>query len=158
MARRAAARLGIRNVSFRVADASQFAYEEPLDAAYMLDLIHHLPQASVRSLMTTIVNNLSADGCLVVKDIEPSPAYKLAFTWLLDKAMDYRAPVRYWAPAEIHPMLESLGMQVRRHRLLDHLPYPHVLYVASRQSAAAAAIAPSTRFVSTSSSKTVARA
>lgn len=131
-ARRAAARLGIDNVVFRVADAARFVYDEPLACAYMLDLVHHLPPESVPALMTTVVRNLRADGCLIVKDIEPSPAYKLAFTWLLDKAMDVRAPVRYWAPGEIHPMLESLGLRVRRHRLLDYLPYPHVLYVASR--------------------------
>jgi hypothetical protein len=28
-------------------------------------------------------------------------------------------------------MLESLGFEVYRHRMIDYLPYPHILYVSS---------------------------
>jgi 2-polyprenyl-3-methyl-5-hydroxy-6-metoxy-1,4-benzoquinol methylase len=129
MARRAAERLGLQNVEFHVADAAAFRFHAPIAAAYMLDLIHHIPEASVRPLIETIAANLTPGGRLLVKDIERSPGYKLAFTWVLDKVMDYRAPVRYWAPREIQPLLERAGFDVHRRRMLDYLPYPHVLYV-----------------------------
>jgi 2-polyprenyl-3-methyl-5-hydroxy-6-metoxy-1,4-benzoquinol methylase len=129
MATKAAERLGIRNVSFRVGDAAAFHFEQPLAFAYMLDLVHHIPQPAVKTLLRTIADNLQPGGRIIIKDIEPSPAYKLAFTWALDKLMDLRAPVRYWAPDEIHPMMASLGFEVRRHSMIDYLPYPHVLYV-----------------------------
>lgn len=133
LARRAAARLGAQNVRFHVGDAAAFRLDEPISAAYMLDLIHHIPEASVRPLMTTIASNLAPGGRLLVKDIEPSPSYKLAFTWLLDKLMDYRAPVRYWSAQEAQSLLESLGLEVHRHSLIDYLPYPHILYVGTRE-------------------------
>ena len=129
MASKAAERLGVRNVNFRLGDAAVFRFDEPVAAAYMLDLIHHIPPTSVGPLMQTIARNLQPGGLILIKDIEPSPAHKLAFTWLLDKLMDYRAPVQYWAPEDIQPLMESLGFEVRRHRMIDYLPYPHVLYV-----------------------------
>jgi SAM-dependent methyltransferase len=132
-ARRAAAVLGLVNVQFQVADAAVFRFTEPISAAYMLDLIHHIPATSVRPLLETIAANLTPGGRLLLKDIEPSSSFKLAFTWLLDKLMDYKAPVRYWAPQEVQPLLESLGFTVYQHRMIDYLPYPHILYIATRR-------------------------
>jgi 2-polyprenyl-3-methyl-5-hydroxy-6-metoxy-1,4-benzoquinol methylase len=135
MASKAAERLGVRNVTFRVGDAAAFRFDEPIAAAYLVDLLHHIPQASVGPLLRTIGAKLQPGGRILVKDIEPSPKYKLAFTWILDKLMDPRAPVRYWAPQEIRPVLESLGFEVHSHRMIDYLPYPHVLYVSTKRSA-----------------------
>jgi 2-polyprenyl-3-methyl-5-hydroxy-6-metoxy-1,4-benzoquinol methylase len=132
MAKRAAERLGVANVHFHVADAATFRFDSPISGAYMLDLIHHIPEPSVRPLIETIAGNLTPGGRLLVKDIERSPSFKLGFTWALDKAMDYRAPVRYWAPEEIQPLIERAGFVVHRHRMIDYLPYPHILYVSTR--------------------------
>jgi 2-polyprenyl-3-methyl-5-hydroxy-6-metoxy-1,4-benzoquinol methylase len=132
-ARRAAARLGVQNVTFHVGNAVDWRLDSPISAAYMLDLIHHIPEPSVEPLITTIASQLLPEGRLVIKDIEPVMSHKLAFTWLLDKVMDYKAPVRYWAPEEIQPLLESNGFDVHRHRMIDYLPYPHILYVGTRR-------------------------
>ena len=134
MARRAARRLGVENVDFQVADAVSFQFRSPIAAAYMLDLIHHIPQPSVRPLIDAIAAKMGPGGRLLVKDIERSPSYKLGFTWVLDKVMDYKAPVRYWAPEEIQPLLERAGFVVHRHRMIDYLPYPHILYVSTRRA------------------------
>ena len=134
LARRAAARLGVQNAEFQVVDASAFRLNDQISAAYMLDLIHHIPVASVRPLMTTIAASLSPGGRLLVKDVESARSPKLAFTWLLDKMMDFRAPVRYWAPDEVQPLLESLGFEVFQHRMIDYLPYPHILYIGTLRS------------------------
>jgi 2-polyprenyl-3-methyl-5-hydroxy-6-metoxy-1,4-benzoquinol methylase len=134
MARRAAKRLGVSNVQFDVADAATFRFDSPIAAAYMLDLIHHIPERSVGPLVDTIACNLEPGGRLLVKDIERAPGYKLGFTWALDKLMDYKAPVRYWAPGEIQPLIERAGFVVHRHRMIDYLPYPHILYVSTRRT------------------------
>ncbi|MEP7307126.1 MAG: class I SAM-dependent methyltransferase [Acidobacteriota bacterium] len=133
-AQRAASRLGVQNVRFQVGDAVDWRLNEPISAAYMLDLVHHIPAKSVEPLIATLASHLSPGGRLVIKDIEPALSYKLAFTWLLDKVMDYKAPVRYWAPEEIQPLLEAAGFEVHRHRMIDYLPYPHILYVGTRRS------------------------
>jgi len=132
-ARRAAAKLGLTNVRFEVADVAAIGGQRQVAAAYMLDLIHHVPRSSVDGLLRSLAHLIEPGGCLVIKDIEPTPAYKLAFTWLLDKLVDYRAPVHYWVPAEVQAMLESSGFRVRQSRLPDYLPYPHVLYVGVRE-------------------------
>ena len=131
-ARRAARTLGLRNVQFEVADAAAMTRQDA-SAVYMVDLIHHVQPGSVPGLLHTIASSLAADGRLVIKDIEPAPRYKLAFTWLLDKLVDYRAPVHYWTPADVQQMLQSLGFQVNQQRMPDFLPYPHILYVGTRE-------------------------
>jgi 2-polyprenyl-3-methyl-5-hydroxy-6-metoxy-1,4-benzoquinol methylase len=132
MARRAARKLNVHNVDFQVGNAAMFDYRTPISAAYMLDLIHHIPERSVKPLIDTIARNMEPGGRLLVKDIERTPSYKLGFTWALDKLMDYKAPVRYWAPEEIQPLIEAAGFVVHRHRMIDYLPYPHILYVSTR--------------------------
>ena len=134
MAQRAAARLNVQNAEFHVGDASRFSLQDSIAGAYMLDLIHHIPESSVRPLLAAIAGHLTPGGRLLVKDVEGVRSPKLAFTWALDKLMDVRAPVRYWAPYEVQGLLETLGFEVHQHRMIDYLPYPHILYIGSRQS------------------------
>jgi hypothetical protein len=43
--------------------------------------------------------------------------------------MDPRTPVHYWSADDLQAELERSGFRVRRHLMVDLLPYPHVLYV-----------------------------
>jgi len=131
-AQRAARKLGLANAHFRVADASTFTWDEPIRGAYLLDLIHHIPEQATEPLLRQVANNLAVGERLVIKDIRPTPFLKMAFTWLLDKAMDFRAPVKYWPPAKLVALIESLGFSVEQRFLNDLLPYPHVLYVGTK--------------------------
>jgi 2-polyprenyl-3-methyl-5-hydroxy-6-metoxy-1,4-benzoquinol methylase len=135
MARRAAARLGLDNATYRVGDATGFrGGEAPYDAAYMLDIVHHIPPDTVAPLVEQLAKVLPAGGRLLIKDVERRPFYKRWFTHALDLAMDPRSPVRYWAAEELTPVLESAGFRVYRHLMVDILPYPHVLYVCERRA------------------------
>ena len=51
----------------------------------------------------------------------------------LDRLMDPRSPVRYWGAEELQQLLEQVGFTVRRHLLVDILPYPHILYICARR-------------------------
>ena len=134
MARRAAARLGLANASYRVGDAIGFrGGEAPYDAAYMLDIVHHIPPDTVAPLVEQLAKVLPAGGRLLIKDVERRPFYKRWFTHAHDLAMDPRSPVRYWAAEELTPVLEAAGFRVYRHLMVDILPYPHILYVCERR-------------------------
>jgi 2-polyprenyl-3-methyl-5-hydroxy-6-metoxy-1,4-benzoquinol methylase len=134
MAGRAAARLGLANVSYRVGDATDFrGGEEPYDAAYMLDIVHHIPPDTVAPLVEQLAKVLPAGGRLLIKDVERRPFYKRWFTHALDLAMDPRSPVRYWGAEELTAVLEAAGFRVYRHLMVDVLPYPHILYVCERR-------------------------
>jgi hypothetical protein len=41
--------------------------------------------------------------------------------------------VRYWSGNELAAALRVVGFEVRRHAMLDYLPYPHVIYIATRR-------------------------
>jgi cyclopropane fatty-acyl-phospholipid synthase-like methyltransferase len=133
MARRAARRLGLDNVQYEVGDARDFrSGGESFDAAYMLDIVHHVPEETVRPLLEQLAKALPARGLLLIKDVDTRPAYKRWFTHVLDRLMDPRSPVRYWSVEELEGLLGEVGFRVRRHLMVDFLPYPHVLYVCER--------------------------
>jgi 2-polyprenyl-3-methyl-5-hydroxy-6-metoxy-1,4-benzoquinol methylase len=129
IARRAAARLGIENVAYEVGDARDFKGDGEFVAAYMLDIVHHVPAGSVPPLLAALRRCLPPGGRLLVKDVDSRPLPKRWFTWALDKAMAPAAPVRYWSADELTQALGSSGFRVYRHLMVDFLPYPHILYV-----------------------------
>jgi 2-polyprenyl-3-methyl-5-hydroxy-6-metoxy-1,4-benzoquinol methylase len=133
MARRAAARLALDNVVYEEGDARDFKGDTEVSAAYMLDIVHHVPPAAVPPLLRQLHRAVAPGGVLLVKDVDARPAAKRWFTWMLDKAMDPRAPVRYWPAEELAAALDAAGFTVRRHLMVDFLPYPHVLYVCARR-------------------------
>ncbi len=129
LARRAAARLGLENVAYEEADARQYKGDAEVAAAYMLDIVHHVPRAAVPPLLAQLRRSLPAGGLLLVKDVDTRPAPKRWFTWALDRAMSPRTPVAYWSAEALAQALEAARFRVRRHLMVDLLPYPHVLYV-----------------------------
>jgi len=129
LARRAAARLGLDNVAYEESDARDFKGDGEVSAAYMLDIVHHVPPASVPPLLRALRRALPAGGRLLVKDVDTHPAAKRWFTWALDKAMAPTTPVQYWSAERLAAALHAAGFTVHRHLMVDWLPYPHVLYV-----------------------------
>lgn len=132
MAQRAAARLGLGNVTYEVADARDWRADGDYDAVYMLDIVHHVDEESVRPLLEQLLKAVRPGGRLLIKDVDTRPAWKRWFTLALDRLMDPRTPVRYWAADELQALLSELGFRVYRHLLVDYLPYPHILYICER--------------------------
>ncbi len=133
MARRAAERLGLRTVRYEVGNATEFRGGRLFDAAYMLDIVHHIPAETVRPLLEQVAKALPAGGRLLIKDVDTRPAWKRRFTHALDWLMDPGSPVRYWSGEELQRLLEEVGFTVYRHLMVDILPYPHVLYICERR-------------------------
>ena len=129
LARRAAGRLGLDNVTYEIGDARDFKGDGEVSAAYMLDIVHHVAPACVPPLLRALRRSLAAGGRLLVKDVDTRPAPKRWFTWLLDRAMAPSMPVHYWSSEALTQALVDAGFVVRRHLMVDLLPYPHVLYV-----------------------------
>jgi cyclopropane fatty-acyl-phospholipid synthase-like methyltransferase len=129
VARRAARRLGLDNAAYETGDARDFKGDGGVSAAYMLDIVHHVPVSSVPPLLRALRRSLPAGGRLLVKDVDDRPVHKRAFTWVLDKALDPRTPVHYWSSEALARALGDAGFHVHRHLMVDWLPYPHMLYI-----------------------------
>jgi SAM-dependent methyltransferase len=129
LARRAAGRLGLENVVYETGDACDFKGDADVQAAYMLDIVHHVPPAAVPGLLRQLRRCLPPGGLLLVKDVDTRPAPKRWFTWALDKALAPASPVHYWSAEALTAALDAAGFRVRRHLMVDLLPYPHVLYI-----------------------------
>lgn len=138
-ARASADKLGLANVRYEVGDVLEWQPSEPFDAIYMLDVIHHLPAAQVPAFLARLRTFLAPGGILVIKEVADRPLFKMLFTLALDRLMVGLEPIRYWPPDELRAQLESLGFEVRRHRMTDILPYPHILYVGRQRSSGNAA-------------------
>lgn len=133
LAQTAATRLGLANARYHVGDARSFTGDRQFDAAYMLDIVHHIPPDRVRPLVTQIHRSLAPGGVLLVKDVDSRPVLKRWFTWALDKAMSPESPVHYWPLEKLSALLGDVGFRVRKHLMVDILPYPHVLYICERR-------------------------
>lgn len=124
-------KLGINNVTFEVGDAEEIDLRcEPLDAVYMLDLIHHIPHAAARRLVHQVYDVLRPGGVLIIKDVDTRPRWKMTFTLLLDLLMTGGERPDYWSSAELADLLQRDGFKVFRHSMVDLLPYPHQVFIA----------------------------
>lgn len=132
MARHVNDSLGLSN-DFMAADARDVKVGGPFDAAYVLDVMHHVPREDQEGLLERLRDLLAPGGVLVLKDITTEPHFHLKFTELLDRVMvGWNEPLAYRHHREWGDMLGRLGFRVRAVRVPDVLPYPHVVIAARK--------------------------
>ena len=132
LASEAARRLGLGNTAYAVGDARTYRADAEYAAAYMLDIVHHVPPETVEPLLSELHKAIRPGGCLIVKDVDTQPAYKRWFTHALDLLMSPGGVIHYWPAGELAALLQRIGFRVYRHLMVDFLPYPHVLFVCRR--------------------------
>lgn len=126
-------KLGLADqIEFQVSDVAEYPFDITVNAIVVLDLLHHVPEKTAQRLLTSFHSILPAEGILIIKDITATPWWKMAFTWLLDKLIDWRAPLRYYTKDEMVALIEESGFDVKIHHLLDILPYPHIMYICRK--------------------------
>jgi len=119
--------------SFHVGDVRDAALVGPFEGIYVLDVMHHIPEADQLPVLERLRDLLAPGGVLVIKDITTEPHYQLLFTKLLDRLMvGLDEPLAYRHHRAWGELLASIGFKVRMVRVPDVLPYPHVVIAASR--------------------------
>ena len=135
IARKVMANLGLRGNEFHTGDVRSAPLEGPFDAAYVLDVMHHIPKDDQLSVLERLRDLLAPDGVLLIKDITTEPRAQLAFTYALDRLMvGMREPIAYRHHREWGEILVKLGFKVRIVRVPDVLPYPHVVIAATKKT------------------------
>lgn len=122
--------LELANARFTVGDAARLNLEQKFDAAYAVDIIHHLPREAVPEFLEGIYQCLQPGGRFLIKDVDNTPAYKRWVSWITDRVMTgLDEPIYYWPVGELKAALRKAGFTVYTHPMPDILPYPHVLYI-----------------------------
>jgi SAM-dependent methyltransferase len=133
IAREVAAHLSLGAHEFLVGDIRDAPLRGPFDAAYVLDVMHHLPAEDQGRVLERLRALLAPGGVLIMKDITTEPRLGLWFTAALDRLMvGMREPLAYRHHREWGQMLSDLGFKVRMVRVPDVLPYPHVVIAATK--------------------------
>lgn len=133
LARALSEQLGLRGHAFVEGDVRDAPLEGPFDAAYVLDVMHHLPRPDQRRVLERLAGLLLPGGMLLVKDITTEPRFGLLFTEALDRLMvGWQEPLSYRHHREWGQILTELGFRVRMVRVPDILPYPHVVIAATK--------------------------
>ena len=134
LARTVAASLGLAQHEFHVGDVRSVSLDGPFSAAYVLDVMHHIPEEDQRAVLVRLRDLLVPGGVLLIKDITTEPAFGLLFTEVLDRAMvGLREPLAYRHHRAWGAILTELGFKVRMVRVPDVLPYPHVVIAATKR-------------------------
>lgn len=133
IARKVCERLRLDGNTFIEGDVREASLQGPFQAAYVLDVMHHLPRADQRPVLERLRSLLVPGGLLLVKDITTEPRFGLLFTEALDRLMvGWNEPLAYRHHREWAEILTSVGFKVRMVRVPDILPYPHVVIAATK--------------------------
>lgn len=135
-ANRAAQKLGLNNVQFKVGDARDLDINDEFDAILMVDLLHHIDDPAKEKLLETCRQHLSEEGRLIVKDVTTHPFPKIFFTWALDVLMTRSFDMWYWSESRFYKTLTPHFNRVEMYPIVDWLPYPHVIYLCENVPAA----------------------
>jgi SAM-dependent methyltransferase len=134
LARQLAGDLGLSKHEFVEGDVRSAPLEGPFDAAYVLDVMHHLPHGDQPRVIERLRALLVPGGMLLVKDITTEPRFGLLFTKALDRLMvGWREPLAYRHHREWGAILTAFGFSVRMVRVPDILPYPHIVIAATKR-------------------------
>ncbi|WP_394825056.1 class I SAM-dependent methyltransferase [Pendulispora albinea] len=133
MARAVAKKLDCTAHRFHVGDVRTVPLQGQFDAAYVLDVMHHIPAEDQRSVLERLRDLLVPGGMLLIKDITTEPRFGLLFTEALDRLMvGMKEPLAYRHHQDWGAILTSIGFKVRIVRVPDVLPYPHVVIAATK--------------------------
>ena len=133
LASRVATKLGLAGHRFHIGDVRTAEIEGQFDAAYVLDVMHHIPKDDQLAVLSHLYDVLVPGGVLLIKDITTEPRHELLFTELLDRLMvGWDEELAYRHHKEWGEMLAELGFKVRIVRVPDILPYPHIVIAATK--------------------------
>lgn len=132
LARASAARLNLSNVAYTAADVTTLPFSGEIQAAYMIDTLHHIPRPAVMRLLLHLSQMIVPGGWIVIKDVLTTPVLKGLFTLALDRLAVGRGYVRYWEIAEMKSILAALGFEAFHHEMVDWIPYSQVLFTGRK--------------------------
>jgi 2-polyprenyl-3-methyl-5-hydroxy-6-metoxy-1,4-benzoquinol methylase len=132
-AQKAAARLGLANLTFKCADAASLDDNDLYDAIVAVDLLHHVNKSAQLKILSHCRSHVVPQGHLVIKEISLRPRLGLAITWLADVLVTRSNDMWYLSEADFRKALDDPSWTVEVHPIAPLLPFPHVVYLCHRE-------------------------
>lgn len=135
LAKQAAERLNIRNVTFICQDGRDYLGKaEDFDSIITMDLLHHIEPEGGNQIIKGFYKMLKPGGVLLTKDVTTRPRLMVYFTFILDFIMNPKDVFYYRSANAWIKELKNRGFfKVQIHYLWDILPYPHILLISEKK-------------------------
>jgi 2-polyprenyl-3-methyl-5-hydroxy-6-metoxy-1,4-benzoquinol methylase len=101
------------NVRFHLGNVESLA-PSPFDAVVMTDVLHHIPNDQVATLLAKIYSSLGRDGTLAVLDVDRRPFWKFCITYAIDSLLNPSDRLWYRPLRRIQEMTESAGLRTEK--------------------------------------------
>jgi SAM-dependent methyltransferase len=101
------------NVHFRCGDVDEL-HLTPFDAVVMTDVLHHMDDASVRSLLIRVRECLGREGTLLILDVDIRPFWKFLITYAIDRFLNLGSPLHYRSSQRIRALLKEFLLPARK--------------------------------------------
>ncbi len=126
----------IKNVKFFYRDLIKDTCIKRADVIMLIDLLHHIPYKTQKSLIKECYNKLRKSGKIIIKDMADRPRWKYYHNYLHDKIISGQKKLFYLSPSKIDIMLRKTGfkikLQSKRIKAGILNPYAHFIIIAEK--------------------------
>lgn len=121
------------NVQFRCGDVSELQLTH-FDAVVMTDVLHHMDDVNIRSLLMKVRECLDQEGILLILDVDMRPFWKFFVTFAIDRFLNLGSPLYYRSSQRMQALLKEFflpaGNAIPAHR---GLPLSDFMYVCRKE-------------------------
>jgi len=104
------------------------------DAIVMTDVLHHIGEPHITTLLKRASSLLHSTGMLIILDVDKKPIWKYSVAHAIDKSLNPKARLHYHSAGEMGQMLERHSITVEKiisaHR---GLPLSDIIYLCTKQ-------------------------
>lgn len=104
------------------------------DAVVMTDVLHHLDNTKVKTILEKISYGLGSYGALAVLDVNKRPFWKFCITYMIDRLLNPKSRLYYRSVSEMLHLLHAFPLAVERiipaHK---DLPLSDIMYLCRKE-------------------------
>ncbi len=125
---------GRKNISFRCIPFGGLKLST-FDAVVMTDVLHHIDENEINSILRSVWQCLRPGGKLVILDVDRRPILKFLITYLIDRMLNPNTGLYYRSVESMQHFIAQFPFRIER-MVPSHkgLPLSDIIYVCSKES------------------------
>jgi 2-polyprenyl-3-methyl-5-hydroxy-6-metoxy-1,4-benzoquinol methylase len=121
------------NVQFRCGDMGELQLIH-FNAVVMTDVLHHMDDVSVRSLLIKVRECLDREGTLLILDVDMRPLWKFLSTYAIDRFLNLGSPLYYRSSQRMRALLKDSFLPARKFIPANQgLPLSDLIYLCRKE-------------------------